>query len=281
MTNIPATLHYIWIGGQPLPDVFRANIATWRRLNPDFEIREWNEVNLDWSSRYMRAAYTFGYWSRVTNLARMQILQKHGGVYLDVDIEMRRSMQPLLENTCFLGFQDSRPNADWVNGAVIGAAPGHWFVDQCMARLLGCFSGVEVMDSRHGPGNVTQVLIDNGLAGYCEHGAMVRDVRIYPRAAFYPYHWSEAFDEARVTPETFLVHRWAASWVPHPPPETPIDASGFRERLVSACKFLHMRAQWRLLGRPRVHAFYHRAIANAAALWFSLRRRYRARGLAV
>jgi mannosyltransferase OCH1-like enzyme len=270
---IPATFHYIWIGGTKLPERFRANIETWRRHNPGFAILEWNESNLDWSSRYMRAAYTFGYWSRVSNLARLQILQKHGGIYLDVDVEMLRPMQPLRDNACFLGFQDSGPNATWVNNAVFGAVPNHWFVDQCIARLLRCFSGVERMDSRHGPGNVTQVLIDNGLAAYHEHGTMLRDVRLYGRAAFYPYHWNEPFDAAKVTPETFLVHQWARSWVPELHEDSHAPKRGLADMLGAASNFLHMRAQWRLEPWPELQARYHRAVALAASGWFGLRQR--------
>jgi hypothetical protein len=269
---IPATLHYIWIGGKPLPERFRANLETWRRLNPDFAIREWNESNLDWSSRYMRAAYMFGYWPRVANLARLQVLKEHGGIYLDVDIEMVRPLRPLLDNACFVGFQDSGPNANWVNNAVIGATPNHWFVDFCIARLLRTFTGVEQMDSRHGPGNITQALIECGMAAYDERGTTVRDVRVYPRGAFYPYHWEEAFDPSVVTAETFLVHHWARSWVPglHEEPRPP--RRGLRERIGDACKFVHARAQWRLEERPAMQARYHRAVASAAALAFRLRR---------
>ena len=269
---IPATLHYIWIGGAPLPDTFRRNIETWRRHNPDFVIREWNEGNLDWSSRYMRAAYMFGYWSRVSNLARLQILQRHGGIYLDVDVEMLRPLRPLLDNACFLGFQDSRPNATWVNNAVFGAAPDHWFVNQSITRLLRRFTGVEKMDSRHGPGNITQVLIDNGLTTYHEQGTMLRDVRLYPRAAFYPYHWTEPFDPAKVTPETFLVHHWARSWVPDLREHGRAASRSFLDNLGAMGTFLHLRAQWRLEQWPALETWYHRAVAAAASTGFGLRR---------
>lgn len=273
---IPATLHYIWIGGTPLPDRFRANIETWRRHNPDFEIREWNEANLDWSSRYMRAAYMFGYWSRVTNLARLQVLQQHGGIYLDVDIEMIRPLRPLLDNACFVGFQDPRPNAFWVNGAVFGARPDHWFVHRCIDRLLRTFTGVETMDSRHGPGNVTQALIESGLDGYREHGTTLRDVRIYPRAAFYPYHWTETFDRARVTQETFLIHHWARSWVPGLHEDVRPQRRSLLCRLGDAGKFVHTRAQWRLERWPVLLERYHHVAARTAALAFDLRRPHRA-----
>lgn len=274
MSTIPAKLHYIWIGGKELPEQFKANVATWQKHNPGFDICAWDETNLDWSPRYMRAAYMFGYWSRVTNLARLQILQKHGGIYLDVDVEMRRSLEPLRENACFLGFQDSRPNAAWVNGAVFGAVPNHWFVNACLERLLRCFTGVEIMDGRHGPGNITQTLIENGLCGYAEDGTMVRDVKIYPRAAFYPYHWTETFDPTLITDKTYLVHHWAASWLSN----SREDIAARRGRFGAAVRWLHDQALWRVRLWPSVDTAYHASIASAAAGLFTLRRPHRRRG---
>lgn len=128
------------------------------------------------------------------------------------------------------------------------------------------------MDSRHGPGNVTQVLIDNGLTAYHEHGTMLRDVRLYARAAFYPYHWNEPFDAAKVTSETFLVHQWARSWVPDLREEARPEHRGLRDGLGAAANFLHLRAQWRLERWPALQARYHHAVAAAASGAFGLRR---------
>lgn len=230
---IPKKLHYIWIGKSEFPARFKANIESWRRHNPDFEICLWTEANLDWSARYMRAAYMLKYWSRVTNLARLQILQRHGGIYLDVDVEAVRPFAPLLDNQCFLGFQDGRPDANWVNGAVFGAVPGHWFVEAAIARMLADFTGTEPLDSSHGPGHVVYMLKRYGLDRCHEDGTWIRDIRLYPRRAFYPYHWTEAFHPSAVKPDTFMIHHWAASWVDPPaaheakPPRTtwraPLD----------------------------------------------------------
>jgi mannosyltransferase OCH1-like enzyme len=57
----------------------------------------------------------------------MDALAKFGGVYLDTDVDLIRSLEPMLENRAFLGFQrgDDYPH-ELVNGAVFGAEPGHW-----------------------------------------------------------------------------------------------------------------------------------------------------------
>ena len=41
MTKI---IHYCWFGS-PVPEAVNRNVENWSRLNPDFEIREWNDSN--------------------------------------------------------------------------------------------------------------------------------------------------------------------------------------------------------------------------------------------
>lgn len=47
MSGIPHIIHYCWFGGKPLPEEYKHYIATWRKYCPDFEIKEWNELNFN------------------------------------------------------------------------------------------------------------------------------------------------------------------------------------------------------------------------------------------
>ena len=38
-------LHYVWLGGKPLPAAVRDAIDTWKKYCPDWEILQWNETN--------------------------------------------------------------------------------------------------------------------------------------------------------------------------------------------------------------------------------------------
>ena len=39
------TIHYIWLGGKKKPRVIRKCISSWKKNMPDWEIKEWKEVN--------------------------------------------------------------------------------------------------------------------------------------------------------------------------------------------------------------------------------------------
>ena len=86
---IPKKIHYCWFGGNPKPEIIEKCIASWHRFCPDWEIIEWNEENYDVHSiPYMAEAYSAKKWAFVSDVARLDILAKHGGVYLDTDVEL-------------------------------------------------------------------------------------------------------------------------------------------------------------------------------------------------
>ena len=95
-------IHYCWFGG-PLPANVAANVETWRRLNPDFELCEWNEGNTDVSAwEFGRRALQNKRWGFVSDIVRLQALHAHGGVYLDTDVELIHPLSTLEPEGDFL-----------------------------------------------------------------------------------------------------------------------------------------------------------------------------------
>jgi len=81
-------VHYCWFGSQ-LPANVAANVATWKRLNPDFEFCEWNEGNTDVSAyEFGRRALAQKRWGYLVDIIRPQKLYAEGGFYLDADVEL-------------------------------------------------------------------------------------------------------------------------------------------------------------------------------------------------
>lgn len=121
--KIPKKLHYIWVGGKPLPYEFERNIETWRMHNPDYEIICWNEKNYDFGKcDYIREAYEYKQWGFVPNYARLDIVYEHGGIYLDTDVEVVKNLDYLLKDEVFMNMG----YADRVNqGCGFGAISGH------------------------------------------------------------------------------------------------------------------------------------------------------------
>lgn len=84
--NIPQILHFVWIGCE-LPAWAKANIAEWRRLNPEFEIKMHGEEVLDprFKDHYARINHPQHALAIRSDLLRLSALLRHGGWYWDTD----------------------------------------------------------------------------------------------------------------------------------------------------------------------------------------------------
>src|SRR5215475_14628966 len=88
-------IHYCWFGSS-LPDNVAKNVEVWRGLNPDFEIRQWNDGNIDVSAfDFGRRAVEQRRWGFVADIVRLQKLYSEGGFYFDADVELYRSLNAL------------------------------------------------------------------------------------------------------------------------------------------------------------------------------------------
>lgn len=79
-----------------MPDVVKRNVERWAELNPDFEICQWNESNIDVSEyEFGRRALENKKWGFLVDIIRPQKLVEEGGFYVDADVEMIRPLSEL------------------------------------------------------------------------------------------------------------------------------------------------------------------------------------------
>ncbi len=115
-------IHYCWFGGD-MPDTVKRNVEHWAKLNPDFEICEWNESNVDINKfEFGRKAAKCGKWGFLADIVRLEKLIEQGGVYLDADVELIRPFTPFIEGEkLIMGYM-----YDCALGtAVLYSPPGH------------------------------------------------------------------------------------------------------------------------------------------------------------
>lgn len=103
---IPKKIHYCWFGGNQLPKSAKEYIETWRKYCPDYEIIEWNESNFDVNQNsYCQEAYVAKKWAFVTDFVRLKVLYDHGGIYMDSDVEVCKSLDDFRQYNWFSGFE--------------------------------------------------------------------------------------------------------------------------------------------------------------------------------
>lgn len=128
--GIPKVLHYIWIGGKPLPADFQANIDQWRRLMPDYRIMRWDESNFDLQAhQWMKQMYAEKGYAFASDYMRLKILHAHGGIYLDTDTGIKKRLDPFLAEHLMVPFEFDCH----LSTGVIAARKGHPFLLEWMA----------------------------------------------------------------------------------------------------------------------------------------------------
>lgn len=100
--KIPKKIHYCWFGKKEIPDKLKEYIKTWKLFCPDYEIVRWDESNYDITkNQYMYEAYCVGKFGFVPDYARLDIIYNYGGIYLDTDIQVCKTLDDLLCDDSF------------------------------------------------------------------------------------------------------------------------------------------------------------------------------------
>ena len=207
---IPKKIHYCWIGDKALPESARKCIESWKKFCPDYEIIEWNENNYDFSKNpYMKEALENKKWGFVPDYARLDIVYRYGGIYLDTDVEIIKSFDSLLNNKGFAGFE----LADHIAlGLGFGAEPGNKIIKD----LLESYKELHFL-KQDGSLNLTpspeinnKVFVKHGLIGNNRKQILDNCFTIYPTDYFCPKSFFDGI--TRVTPNTYSIHHYDSSW---------------------------------------------------------------------
>lgn len=132
---IPPILHQCWFGPKPIPEKHRNWMAGVRAVMPGFRYRLWTDADLP-DNRFVRECLRWKKYALLSDWARLEILVREGGFYLDTDIEAFKSLEPLREHPCVLGFDACIVPGKPVGNAIMGAEPGNPFMRDCLRNFV-------------------------------------------------------------------------------------------------------------------------------------------------
>ena len=208
---IPKIIHYCWFGRGEKPELAKKCIASWRRFCPDFEIREWNEDNCDYLAiPFMAEAYAAKKYAFVSDVMRLIVLEQHGGVYFDTDVEVLRDISPLLDDEGFIGFE----NDQYVNSGQVVAAEAHHPVIQAMIeeyKTLHFTNADGSLNTVGCPRLNTDVMERFGLTRNGQE-QLVAGIHVYPADYFNPL--DSITGKLTKTENTYSIHWCSMSWLP-------------------------------------------------------------------
>lgn len=209
---IPKILHYIWMGNNPLTPLAEECFASWKAAMPDWQIIRWNESNFDIAAApiYVRQAYEARKYAFVSDYVRLWALEQYGGVYVDTDVKVLKSYEPLLYDTAFVGLEESK--AHMPGTCVMGCEPHcQWVRD-----MLALYDGIEFVKpdgsldmttnvDRMGQSLITKGFVRSSKEQYIEEYGL----RIYTHDYFSPITSTRVM---RKTKNTYSIHYFAESW---------------------------------------------------------------------
>ena len=216
---IPKILHYIWFGSKPLTPLAEDCLASWKEQMSDWQIMRWDETNFDIAVAplYVRQAYETRKYAFVSDYVRLWALEQYGGVYVDTDVKVLRSYEPLLSDTAFIGMEESL--AHMPGTCVMGCEPHcQWVKD-----MLEVYDGIEFVKPDGSLDLTTNVqrmgvimlkeLTNEGLTNerYWKQNQYIEKwgLRIYTPDYFSPITSTRVM---RKTRNTYSIHYFAESW---------------------------------------------------------------------
>ena len=208
--KIPRIIHYCWFGRSEKPEIVKKCIQSWKNILTDYEIIEWNEDNFDINSnKYVKEAYENKKYAFVSDYVRVKVLYDMGGIYLDTDVEVYKSLDKFLEEESFWGFEEK----NYIATSTIGARSGNRLIKQFldfyegksyteMAKDIETSTNVQI---------VTKIFKEIGFKMNGEKQIINGIGTIYPQEYFSPYDYINYYDKK--TDKTYTMHHFYKSWV--------------------------------------------------------------------
>lgn len=232
-------IHYFWFGKGEKPKVFNRCLKSWKKYLNGWEIKEWNETNVDINlNEFTKKAYDNKQWAFVSDYFRCYILERFGGLYLDIDCELIKNPETLfVREEPILGFELSKYVASGL--IMYFPNPHHPMLKEMIDSMESFGKDCTDIKSLTVVQRFTFILKNHGLKMDGKE-QFVEDVHIYPAEYFCPVNptWKiQIFSK-----NTYSLHHYYGSW---------FDKSAMREIRLKRFlfKFIHPINMLRLLSR--------------------------------
>ena len=208
---IPKVIHSIWVGGNPKSDLVKICENSWKKYCVDYTFIEWNEDNFDIDSSplYVKEAYKKKKWAFVSDYIRLWVLYNYGGVYLDTDMELLKSIDSLLESKSFSGFEDN----EFVAVGILGTIKSNPLIKKTLEHYetKSFIREDNSIDTNTIVHILTEKLKEIGLVCDGKEQLLENDFKIYSQTYFYPTDFKTG--KTKMHKNTYTNHHYDSSWL--------------------------------------------------------------------
>lgn len=206
---IPKIIHYCWFGGNPLPELAQKCIESWRKYCPDYEIKRWDETNFDLNyNDYVREAYEAKKWAFVTDVVRLYALVNYGGIYMDTDVEVLRSLDDFLKYEAFSGFESETD----ISTGIMASEKGQKLFEELLCEYINAhfLQSDGTYDEMTNVSRITNTCLKYGFIPNNKLQT-IKGFTLFPKDYFCPKNYVTRV--TRLTGNTYTIHHFDGSWV--------------------------------------------------------------------
>lgn len=199
---IPRIIHYCWLSGEQWDKKTLGCYNSWKKILPDWEYKYWTMDTLPrevlniptvlWAIKNKK-------WAFAADYIRIWALNKFGGLYMDLDVELLKSPLDLFKSELIVGYEKEQIGAHF-----IASVPNHPFI-KSVEKKLRFKSKQEPL-----PAFITPIFLEERV----KHPD--RFIDPYPESFFNPFYWDNKSCEGSlyVTNDTYCIHWYAGGWIP-------------------------------------------------------------------
>jgi mannosyltransferase OCH1-like enzyme len=211
---IPKIIHYCWLSGDPIPNNLQKYMKTWKEKLPDYEFMLWDlsRFNIN-SSIWVKQAFEKKKYAFAADFIRLYAIYHYGGIYMDMDVEVIKSFNDLLENPYILSFEKEKG----IEAGIFGAEKGSLIIKQC----LDYYNNKQFIDENGNldiqplPSIMYEVLSDvYTIKKRDTHPINFDNKTIYLYSN--EYFTAKSYHTGKITQtkNTYTIHHFAGSWIP-------------------------------------------------------------------
>lgn len=203
---IPKKIHYCWFGKGPKPKLTEKCIVSWKKYCPDYEIIEWNEDNFKINTNpYTEWCYENKKYAFLSDYIRLAVIEEYGGIYLDTDVELIRSLDNLLRYPAYFGFETN----EYVNTGLGFGAEAHSVIVQQMIKEYE-----KLLDGKHGTIGCPHLNTDALLKfGILKNGKNQRNKYGVILSSDYFNPYDAPTGRLNIVKQTYSIHWYAGTWM--------------------------------------------------------------------
>ncbi len=194
---IPKIIHLCWLSGDPFPPIIEICINSWKKKLPEYKIIVWDKKRFDINScQWVKQSFENKKYAFAADYIRFYALYNYGGIYLDADVEVLKSFNPLLVREYILG---EEAGGD-IEAAVVGAEKGAAWVKECLDYYDG---RTFIKPSGNFDMRPVPLLVNSVVRKY--------QMKVFPYQYFSPKDYNVGRIDIRE--ETYTIHHFDGKWV--------------------------------------------------------------------